>query len=169
MHPKQRSNGLLVEELLDETVVYDKARFRAHCLNRVAAHVWKQCNGRTSVAMLARRLRDDLGVAADETMVRLIVEQLEESHLLSGGAARTKRRSRRDVARQLAVLGLAGAVMTIPVPSALAAGSVGLGGACKTATDCAAGLCCCLDNSGGNHNVCIDPAMTTCSGNLRCG
>jgi hypothetical protein len=157
MHSKRRTEGLLVDELPDETIVYDTIRYEAHCLNRAATLVWKHCDGRTPLAELAGLLRQELHLAADQALVRLILEQLEESHLLEKKAARvvrTPRPTRRRVARQLAILGLSGLVMTIPVPTALAAGSVPNGGMCTASSQCQSG-CCCQDNSGGNRNKCV--------------
>jgi hypothetical protein len=154
MQPQRRTDGLLVEELPDETVVYDQARLEAHCLNRVATFVWKHCDGRTSTPEMVKLLRAEMDVPADETMVGLVVEQLEELHLLVEQVRRTEgvaRPSRRHVARRLAVLGLAGLIVTIPVPTALAASSRGQ--ACTASSQCATG-CCCQDNSHGFGGKC---------------
>jgi hypothetical protein len=43
--PQARTEGLTVRELAEETLVYDKERHKAHCLNRTAACVWKHCDG----------------------------------------------------------------------------------------------------------------------------
>ena len=38
--PRARQDELVVEELQDETLVYDLKRHKARCLNRTAALVW---------------------------------------------------------------------------------------------------------------------------------
>ena len=38
--PRARQDELVVEELQDETLVYDLERHKARCLNRTAALVW---------------------------------------------------------------------------------------------------------------------------------
>ncbi len=48
--PRARQDELVVEELSDETLVYDLKRHKANCLNRTAALVWQDCDGQTSVA-----------------------------------------------------------------------------------------------------------------------
>jgi hypothetical protein len=152
MRYQRRTEALLVEELPTETVIYDTAGREAHCLDRVAAFVWNHCDGRTSPAELARLLRADLGLAADERMVRRMLEQLEALHLLGERPARPAgavRTSRRTAARQLALMGLGGTVLTIAVPPPAAAASICNG--------CATG-----------HAWCIPTG--TCSGNLTaCG
>jgi hypothetical protein len=157
MLPRRRTAGLLVDELPDETVVYDKTCYKVHCLNRVATFVWNHCDGRTSGAEMARLLGAELNCSADLAAVRLIVEQLAELHLLVERPARPAgvvRRSRRAAAKQLAVLGFTGLVLTIPVPTAMAAGSIPNGGMCSSSTQCQSG-CCCQDSSGGNQNRCV--------------
>ena len=56
--PRARTDGLVINELTDEVLVYDLKRDKAHCLNAAAASVWKQCDGRTTVAEIARRLSE---------------------------------------------------------------------------------------------------------------
>jgi hypothetical protein len=48
--PCARTEGLVVQTLADEVLVYDLERHKAHCLNHAAALIWKHCDGRTSVA-----------------------------------------------------------------------------------------------------------------------
>ena len=73
MKPRARTEGLVVRELPDELLVYDLERHRAHCLNPTAALVFKHCDGRRSVAQIARILRRELDVdaPADESLVWL--------------------------------------------------------------------------------------------------
>ena len=52
--PKKRKEGIIVKELPDEVLVYDLDRDKAHCLNHSAAAVWERCDGRTTVAEIAR-------------------------------------------------------------------------------------------------------------------
>ena len=67
--PLARSEGLLVEELGDETLVYDRESHEAHCLNRSAALVWRHCDGTTTVADMVSLLQQELDIPADESMV----------------------------------------------------------------------------------------------------
>ena len=41
MLPVRRAEGLIVQEVAEETVVYDQKGHRAHCLNKTAALVWR--------------------------------------------------------------------------------------------------------------------------------
>ena len=47
--PIARSEGVLVEEVEDELLVYDQRRDSSHRLNRTAAVVWRHCDGTRAV------------------------------------------------------------------------------------------------------------------------
>ena len=48
-----------MREIDGETLVYDRGREAATCLNGFAAEVWRQCDGETSVAGIAGALGED--------------------------------------------------------------------------------------------------------------
>jgi hypothetical protein len=157
MLPRHRDQGLLIERVSDETIVYDTTRHDAHCLNRVSSLVWQHCDGRTSPAEMVELLRTELGLAADESTVGLVLEQLAEANLLveerSARSATAAYRSRRQVAKQLAAIGLSGVVISLAVPTPAAAASLlPLGASCTGDTQCASGICnthcfvCCTTN-----------------------
>jgi hypothetical protein len=115
--------GLLVRELAGELVVYDLVRHEAHCLNRTAAFVFEQCDGRTSVEEIARRLRAEFEAPADEDLVWQALDQLDGARLLQHKPSRPPAPgfSRRDAVRQvglgLAVLLPAVASILVPTPA----------------------------------------------------
>lgn len=132
MHPKARTEQLLLQEVGDELVVYDQQRHRAHRLNGAAALVWRHCDGRTGVADLAALLHGESNVPADEELVRLALDQLARAHLLQDDSTRptdAARISRRQVLRKLgrtaAVALLVPTVMTILAPTPARAQSPG--------------------------------------------
>ncbi len=126
MQPKARQEKLTVRDLPDETLVFDHARNKAHCLNRIVALVWQHCDGKTSVADLARMLNEKLSIPAEESVVGLALEQLGSRHLLEQTVeplAGFARLTRRDVLKKLALAAVAmPLVMTITAPNARAAG-----------------------------------------------
>ncbi len=136
MNPHARKEGLLVEELSDETLVYDLERHKAHCLNQTAAFVWHHCDGQTSVGELARLLEDELGIPANEDVVWLALDRLERVHLLrERGEHRTEtpRYSRRQLVTRLGQIGIA-LPMIVSIVSPLAAAAV----SCVTVAQCTA-------------------------------
>ena len=66
--PRARQDELVVEELQDETLVYDLKRHKARCLNHTAALVWRCCDGRTSVAEVAALLQEQSATPTDEAV-----------------------------------------------------------------------------------------------------
>src|SRR6266852_2062038 len=80
--PLARKEGLVIQELPDEVLVYDLERDRAHCLNETAAFVWQRCDGRNSTAQIALTLGAQFNCEVDEKIVWLALDQLGRSHLL---------------------------------------------------------------------------------------
>jgi hypothetical protein len=80
--PKTRSSQLLVEELVDELLIYDVERNEVHCLNGSAVQVWALCDGERTVSEIARALNSDLEPEAAETLVWTALDQFVEKHLL---------------------------------------------------------------------------------------
>ncbi len=81
-NPKAREAELIVEELGQETLVYDLRKDRAHCLNPASAWIWKNCDGHTGVAELTRSLSRHLGSSYQEHLVWHSLEQLARAGLL---------------------------------------------------------------------------------------
>ena len=44
--PVARQEGLVIQEMPDEVLVFDLKTNKAHCLNETAAFVWKACDGK---------------------------------------------------------------------------------------------------------------------------
>jgi hypothetical protein len=82
--PKPRSTRLLVEELVDELLIYDVERNEVHCLNGPAVRVWQLCDGERTVPEIARDMNSDLDPEAVETLVWSALDQFAEKHLLEG-------------------------------------------------------------------------------------
>jgi hypothetical protein len=83
MRPRARSERLVIRRLEeDETLVYDLQSHRAHCLNRTVDSVWHLCDGRRSVADIARALRPASPAPPDSDVVLFALGQLREADLL---------------------------------------------------------------------------------------
>ena len=80
--PRTRSTQLLVEELVDELLIYDVERNEVHCLNGMAVRVWALCDGERTPSEIARALNSDLEPEVVETMVWSALDQFAERHLL---------------------------------------------------------------------------------------
>jgi hypothetical protein len=129
--PRARTNELLRTDLADEVVIYDPDSKRAHSLNRLAAAVWKNCDGNNTLADLGQLVSAEIGSPIGETAIWAALRQLEHADLLAqrlddvGG----KTLGRREMLRKAGQIGAAAAitpvVASILVPTAAAAASVG--------------------------------------------
>ncbi|HKC63345.1 MAG TPA: PqqD family protein [Pyrinomonadaceae bacterium] len=141
--PRARTEGLLVQELPQEVLVYDTVRQKAHCLNTTAAFIWKHCDGRRSAHEIVQHLEKTLGTRVDEDVVWCALNQLEKDHLLEEKIewpASVERISRRELVRRLGI----GAAIAIPIITSIVAPSVAYAGStcttktCTTLADCGA-------------------------------
>jgi hypothetical protein len=146
--PVARKQGLVIQELPDEVLVYDLDRDRAHCLNTTAAFVWQRCNGRNTTTQLAQTLGRQFDCSVDEKIVWLALDQLGRNHLLEKQPAPPPALMGMDRRAMVRALGLA-AVVAIPVVKSIvaptptqAATCVGLGGGCGVSAQCCKGLTC---------------------------
>ena len=145
--PRARRDDLVVKEMPDEVLIYDLQSDKAHCLNRTAALVWNYCDGRTTVATMAGRLKQELDIAVDERVVWLALDQLSKKNLLDEEIlppASMAGINRRHMMRAMGLAAVVAVPMVIsivaPVPAQ--AGSLGgTGDPCCTGAQCASGLC----------------------------
>jgi hypothetical protein len=153
--PLARSEGVLVERLDDQVVVYDSVSRTAHCLSDGTAAVWELCDGRRSAADIA----SELGVEVDE--VTRALQALGDARLLASFAVAQHGLSRRDAAKRFAKIGAAAIsaplIYSIAIPHAAAAASGTTGGG----TDLCVGK-----NCDDNNNACVtgscDPITGDC-------
>jgi hypothetical protein len=122
--PRRRLAGLVIQEMPDEILVYDKTTDQAHCLNHAAAFVWRACNGQQQPREIARELTIQLDAAVSENFVLLALAELEKVNLLEQQGSEltfSARQSRRQMVR---TLGLAATIVlplvssiTVPTPA----------------------------------------------------
>jgi Coenzyme PQQ synthesis protein D (PqqD) len=144
--PPTRRDGLIVLELEDETLVYDRESHEAHCLNRTAALIWKHCNGRLTVAEITKLLANELHGKVDEQVVWLALSQLSKKQLLADQIPRqwaAPRITRREMAHRLAQA----VVIATPIIATIIAPTPATAGSCSNcgpppAICCAAGCPC---------------------------
>jgi Coenzyme PQQ synthesis protein D (PqqD). len=125
-NPKAREEGLLIEQIGDEVVVYDQQRKRASRLNKTVGLVWRQCDGTKSVAEIVEYLKKELNEVADENLVLLSLSQLDAAHLLQESPKLTSqqtRTSRREFVRKVGAVGVMSVLlplittMAVPTPA----------------------------------------------------
>lgn len=122
MTMQARQDHLIVQEMGDETIIYDEQRDHIHRLNRTAALVWRHCDGQRTVADLVSVLRNELASTVDEEMVWLALDRLDKEHLLQEPLVRpasVMQITRRQMLRKAALVG--GATLLLPVVQSMVA------------------------------------------------
>ena len=156
-NPLARQNGLVVQEMPDEVLIYDLESNKAHCLNHSAAAVWKSCDGNNSILDIVRQFESSGGGKINEDFVWLAIDQLGENGLLAEGITpRFQGRSRREV---LKTIGLA-SIVALPVIASLVAPPNALGAvscSCFVPFDCSTLMCPSTNNCNG-AGVCVPNA-----------
>ncbi len=139
--PKAKAERLIVREIDGETLVYDRSRDAASCLNEFAAKVWRECDGETSVPEIAAI------VGEDERAVWLALHQLTKAQLLTEAIAfppdMSAAKSRREIGGRLG-LGAAAFVTSIvaPMPAQAVSGCVNPSPCSVIRQDCCPGFEC---------------------------
>jgi len=136
--PHARTKDLVIRELGDETLIYDLANDRAHCLNETAAFIWKSCDGKTTAAKTARDLEKALHVPADTGVVSLALEELRRINLLENYK---KPSDERSVSRRDLMLKYAPAALALPVIMSISAPTPAQAASC-VCTACCPGFRC---------------------------
>ncbi len=151
--PRARKDGLVIKELVNETLVYDLERDEAHCLNQTAAVVWKHCDGKTTIARMTRLIQGQLNTSVNDDVVWLAIKQLRQFHLVEGYAEETV--AMPSVSRRNLVLKYAPAALVLPLILSISAPTAAQastnpacatppfpqGCACQTDNDCASQNC----------------------------
>jgi hypothetical protein len=141
--PLARKEGLLIERLSDEVLVYDLARKKAHCLNQAAALIWDHCDGKTGVAEMAGILRESLNAPADEELVWFGLREIGRRHLLEKQVMPPGikfKASRRELIRKIGLAISVPLVISVLAPKASASLSCA-GRVCANDSDCTPCTC----------------------------
>ncbi len=75
--PRARQDGLLVETVGEELLLYDRDSHTAHCLSPIAACVWRHCDGEHDMSELAEL------AGVSESLVADALHELSEKDLLA--------------------------------------------------------------------------------------
>lgn len=116
--PKARKDGLVIQELNGETLIYDTDTHRALCLNQTSALVWQNCDGVKTVADLSRILSVEMKNSASEDVIWLALDQLQKENLIENSLELETKFSgitRREAVRKVGMASL----VALPVIAAL--------------------------------------------------
>ncbi len=164
--PCAREDDLVVEELPDETLVYDLKNYKARCLNRAATLVWRRCDGKTTVAEMAAMLERELDIPAQESVVWMALDRLDKAHLLKDPVTLPPDRqqySRRVVIKTLGKV--AGIALVLPVVESITAPVAAQQSSCVSAFVCEKQMVCgqCINGQiCGSSTECCGPEGSPC-------
>jgi hypothetical protein len=123
-NPIARKNGLVIQDMPDEVLVYDVNANKAHCLNSSAAVVWKACDGSNSIADIVNEFEKSGHGKVNNDFVWLAIDQLNEKGLIEGSPRLgNSGRSRRQVIKTLAL----STAVALPIIASLVAPQNALG------------------------------------------
>ena len=164
--PVARKNGLVVQEVPGELLVYDLDTNKAHCLNETAAMVWKACDGANSITDIVKIIEGQSEGSVNDDFVWLAIDQLSENNLLEKEMrVAFSGTSRREAIKKIGLATMVG----LPIIASLVAPQNVLAAtscACGTNADCGpvplggngcGGICC---NSGPSPTGACAPSGT---------
>lgn len=148
--PLARKEGLVVQHLPDEVLIYDLETNRAHCLNETAGLVWQACDGRKTTSQITRELSAKLNAKLDDKIVWLALAQLSRKNLLVNAPippSKLNGVNRREMVRALGLTAVVGipvvASIVAPTPAEAATGCATAGQACGGSNPiCCSGCTC---------------------------
>ena len=123
--PLARSEGLLIEDIDSEKVIYDTERKQAALLDAArGGQVFDNCDGKTRVRDLPQRASELLGDTVSEDHVRAALAQLDQRGLLATSSPRISRRDmiHKSAARSGAAAAAGMLIFTVDPPMAHAQG-----------------------------------------------
>lgn len=130
--PQARKEGLLIQELADELLVYDLDRKKTHCLNQTAALTWKHCDGRATLAEVRGILEQEMRTPVDEDVIRLALDQLNSRDLLANRMIRSAENGKLSRRVMIRRLGMAAAITLPLITSIIAPTAAQAGSPCRS-------------------------------------
>jgi hypothetical protein len=124
--PTARSEGMLVEQIGDEAVVFDSVRNTAHCLSPLATAVYMGADGRTRREDLAEVAASTVGEPVSVEAVDAAVGELQELGLIEEPSGMTRRTMVGRTAMATAALSAAPLVTSIVTPAGAASATLQL-------------------------------------------
>ena len=150
--PQARKEHLVIKDVDDEVLVYDLERDKAHCLNSLAADLWRLCDGKTTTEGLVASFEKETGRRIDESFIWFGLEDLRRSHLLNDDlvwpehrvAAKRLGISRREAVRRIGLGAVIALPLVISITAPTAAQTSSCGSRCHPCiqnSECCSGVC----------------------------
>lgn len=146
--PKSRTSEIIVQELPEETLVYDLQKNRAFLLNRTSAIVFGLSDGTKSASEISSLMTEKLRSNVSEDFVWLALNELQNSDLLENKNELKNHLtgfSRREIVKQVGLASMVAlpivASITAPMAVNALSSAASLGEACITSLAGGQGNC----------------------------
>ena len=123
MNPKARTEGILVEEMGPELVIYDRQSTTSHTLNESAARLFRRCDGETTVEELEELFSEVADRDGRRQLVTSSLRQLSRANLLATPLSPGLGVSRRDALMRIAAVAAIPIVLSVVAPTKAQAAS----------------------------------------------
>lgn len=165
--PLARKADIVVQELNEETLVYDLVTNKALALNKTSSMVWQYCDGTKTIKDIADLLSIKFKTIITNDFVWMSLEQLKKENLIEIGSLQFtpfEGLSRREMVRKIGVA----SIVALPIISSLIAPKGVHAASCAfnlQATGCTADFQCCSPattcTTGGTRRCCVGPGNNT--------
>lgn len=128
-NPIGRTADIVIQELEDETLIYDLSNHKAFCLNHTSALVFQFCNGKNSVTRIKNLLRKELKTEVSEDFVYLALSELKKNNLLKSELNANDHfdgLSRREIVKRVGLTSL----IALPIISSMVAPNAAIAASC---------------------------------------
>lgn len=158
-NPVSRQNDLIMQEFVDEILVYDLLVDKAYCLNNTSMLIWHLCDGTKTVNEIAIALSKQVGSGISDDLVWVAIDQFRKDELLEDNELNVQSNSGMSRRTVIKKVGMASAI-ALPLISSITAPLAAHAGSClPNGSPCQFQIppfCC---------NICIDPTASNIRGN----
>ena len=114
--PERRSSGLIVQKHAGkgELSIFDTKTQIGHTFKQLTATVWNYCDGRHTPAMIADKVRSELGIEQPLPLVEEAVRELSSAGLLKGIGSKLRVFTRRASLRAIGATAMGLALLAFP-------------------------------------------------------
>jgi hypothetical protein len=170
LNPQAKTDGLVIQELSDEVLVYDLAKNKAYDLNLTSALVWQNCDGNKSVTEIAQTMEKKLNQKVPDELVWLTLEKLKKEGLVSYEKEHFKQFTsvnRRELLKRASFVSLVALPVVVSLVAPIPLHAQSGGAPAPVCFDCVK-----KSDFAMNPNVCSDANCNspgTCYDNAGCG
>lgn len=179
IYPISRRSNIVIQELENETLIYDLDEAKAFCLNETSSIIWQMCDGTRTVTDISQAVSRKFKTPISEDFVWLALDQFKKDNLISNEFISVfDGMSRREVIRKVGFASIVAlpVVASMIAPTAVTAASCILSNdACNPAMDfCCPGSLCAMAGPGPNvcTCMCVNPGQcltqTGCPSTANC-